>query len=163
MITPEEARVVASRIRLELNRLDELFVTVSSHEEAFGRYPELRHALTETLALDLHSFYTGLERVFEMVGRTVEGVVPVGERWHHELLEQMTVEVAGVRPAVLSREVAGRVEEMLKFRHVVRSVYSFDLDTGRVLAVYGLLLDAWSDVQREVLAFAGFLDRLASD
>ena len=57
-----------------------------------------------SVAFDLQSFYQGVERVFEAIGKLVDTNVPVGEGWHKALLSQMTDEVPGIRPAVISSD-----------------------------------------------------------
>lgn len=55
-----------------------------------------------SVALDLQSFYQGVERSLDLIAKTVDGRVPSGEQWHHDLLAQMAEEIDGVRPAVVS-------------------------------------------------------------
>ncbi len=78
----------------------------------------------DAAALNLHGFYAGLERVFVVIAERVDGSVPGGANWHQELLRQMAVELPGVRPAVLTPELAARLEPFRGFRHVVRNVYA---------------------------------------
>jgi len=44
------------------------------------------------VALNLHGFYAGLERLFELIAAIVDGTVPQGANWHQILLEQMATE-----------------------------------------------------------------------
>jgi hypothetical protein len=83
-------------------------------------------------ALNLHSFYTGLEQCFETIARELDGIVPSGRNWQAELLGQMASEVVGVRPPVLSAPTRVCLEDYRAFRHVVRNVYSFNLHPERV-------------------------------
>jgi hypothetical protein len=53
------------------------------------------------VALNLHGFYSGVEQIFEDIARTVDGALPEGGEWHISLLRQMTVELGGLRPAVI--------------------------------------------------------------
>ena len=46
------------------------------------------------VALNLHGFYSGLERVFEKIALAVDGSVPSGANWHRELLNQMSINEA---------------------------------------------------------------------
>jgi hypothetical protein len=36
----------------------------------------------DSVALNLHSFYTALERVFELIATTIDQEKPQGENWH---------------------------------------------------------------------------------
>ena len=37
------------------------------------------------VALNLHSFYTGAEQVFEDIARSMEANIPAGAEWHRDL------------------------------------------------------------------------------
>ena len=36
----------------------------------------------DSVALNLHSFYSGLERLFELIARHIDCSIPDGETWH---------------------------------------------------------------------------------
>ena len=79
------------------------------------------------LAAALHSFYTGVENIFKRVAVELDGQPPQGEAWHRDLLLRM--KAAGTnRPALLSAERHDTLLDYLRFRHVFRNAYSFDLD-----------------------------------
>jgi len=88
-------------------------------------------ALTEielsALAATLHSFYTGIENIFKRVAVELDGEPVRGDSWHRELLLRMKTPAAR-RPALLSEELHDTLNEYLRFRHVFRNAYSFDLD-----------------------------------
>jgi hypothetical protein len=69
------------------------------------------------LAGYIHSFYNGLEKIFDLIAEYVDNFVPPDKAWHKELLKQMTLEIHGVRPAVLTAELASVLEDYLEFRH----------------------------------------------
>jgi len=69
------------------------------------------------VALNLHSFYSALERVFELIALELDGGALGGENWHTELLRQMSTDVPGVRPPVLQPDTAAGLDEYRKFRH----------------------------------------------
>ena len=119
--------------------------------------------ILDSAALSLHNFYAWLERIFTQIASTVDQSTPTGPDWHRELLRQMTVEVPAVRPPVLSAAVAGDVDEFLRFRHVVRNVYTFALDPERVERLASRLRPAWRDVRSALFTFASFLAGVAQD
>jgi hypothetical protein len=120
---------VAGRIRYELQELAGVVERTSriwqKTTEADDDY------YVDATALNLHSFYAGLERVFEVIADGVDRVKPVGPNWHQELLHQMASEIPGVRPSVLSSEVRDGLDRYRGFRHVVRNVYTFNLDRNK--------------------------------
>jgi hypothetical protein len=79
------------------------------------------------LAALLHSFYTGVENIFKRVAVELDSEPVRGDSWHRELLRQMKSPTAH-RPALLSEELHDSLNEYLRFRHVFRNAYSFDLD-----------------------------------
>lgn len=115
----------------------------------------------ESVALNLHAFYSGLERLFELIARDVDRVLRAGEGWHHDLLQQMTKEIAETRPAVISPDSASTLDELRRFRHLVRNVYTFNLVPQKMEPLMSALPGLWRQVQAELAAFADFLEELA--
>lgn len=113
------------------------------------------------MALNLHGFYSGLERLFELIARHVDRALPAGEGWHHDLLQEMTKEIAERRPAVISPESASILDEFRRFRHLVRNVYTFNLVPQKMEPLIAALPRLWKQVQVELSAFADFLEELA--
>jgi hypothetical protein len=116
----------------------------------------------DSVALNLHGFYAGLERLFEMIAVAVDGHVPHGENWHQVLLEQMAEEVPSVRPAVISVETRYLLDDYRGFRHVVRNVYAFRFDPAKVQKLVEAVPAGFSQARAELLAFADFLEQRAS-
>lgn len=79
------------------------------------------------VALNLHSFYAGIEACFEDIARTVDDALPTGGNWHQELMHQMVADIKDLRPAVISRETRDCLDEYRAFRHLVRKIYTFKL------------------------------------
>lgn len=120
-------------------------------------------AFLHSVALNLHGFYNGTERVMELVAVGVDGAALGGEAWHRELLEQMRLEIPAVRPAVISPEKRGELDEYRRFRHRVRNVCAADLRPAQLEALVGRLPSTWVRLSRELLAFTDYLDSLETD
>jgi hypothetical protein len=118
-------------------------------------------AYLDSVALNLHSFYSGLERLFELIARHVDHSLPTGETWHRDLLQQMARDLADVRPAVMRQDHALALDEFRRFRHLVRNVYTMNLVPARMTGLVSALPELWSGMHAELLAFADFLDALA--
>lgn len=112
----------------------------------------------DAAALSLHGFYSGAERILEWVARQVDGSLPQGPAWHRELLGQMTLDVPGVRPPVLQKATAKQLEEYLGFRHVVRNLYVWELDTTKVKRLIKHLPSTIQAMEKDLAAFGRFLD-----
>jgi hypothetical protein len=152
---------LAQRIRDELAELDRV-----SQRVAEGWQRAIRNAddyYLDGVALNLHGCYGGLERIFELIAATVDRRKPRGENWHHALLVQMTEEIAGVRPAVISQTTFHRLNEYRGFRHVVRNVYTYNFEAAKIQKLVTDLPGTLEQVRAELLAFASFLEHLAQD
>jgi hypothetical protein len=111
---------VAGRIRRELEQLEAvarraLDIWNDGPHEA-GDYR------LDAAALNLHGFYAGLKRIFEVIATRIDHTVPDGPHWHQELLDQTETAVPTTRPAVLASDTRTQLEAFRGFRHVVRNV-----------------------------------------
>ncbi|MCS3861673.1 hypothetical protein GGP86_001451 [Salinibacter ruber] len=116
----------------------------------------------DAVALNLHGFYAGLERVFKIVAERVDQTVPEGGSWHQELLEQMNTELNGVRPPVLSDNARKELDRYRGFRHVVRNVYAFEFDPEQLDLLMRKLPETAERVFADLRTFADTLDRMAA-
>jgi len=73
----------------------------------------------------------------------------------------MGQEIPGVRPAVLSAESIARLDEFLAFRHRVRNLYGFHLETRRLSELLGRLPSAWQGAKADLQSFRSLLQRAA--
>ncbi len=110
------------------------------------------------VALNLHGFYTGIERIFEDIARTIEQSIPSGSNWHNDLLTQMCREIENVRPAVILQSTRLSLDEFLGLRHVVRNVYAFNLRSSRLNELVTELPNCFYAVQDDLSKFAQFLE-----
>ncbi len=153
-------KALARRIHLEVDELDRTVAVVTRHWKQVISANKDQDAFLNSVALNLHSFYNGLERIMELVAIEMDGGTLGGETWHTELLNQMVFELPAVRPALLSSEIAHSLDEYRKFRHRVRNIYTTQLDAGRMHHLAEHLPSTWQQVRAELEKFADFLDQL---
>jgi hypothetical protein len=113
------------------------------------------------VALNLHGFYTGAERIFEEIAREIDGHRPGGPDWHRDLLVQMSAEIPGIRPPVLSRETRECLDEYRGFRHLVRHIYAFRLKPERLRELAESVGPCLERLRQDLERFADFLRRMA--
>lgn len=152
---------VAGRIRQELQELTQVVERTTNIWQQASQSADDYYV--DATALNLHSFYAGMERLFEVVADRVDRAKPAGANWHQELLHQMASEIPGIRPPVLSLAVRDRLDRYRGFRHVVRNVYTFNLDPEQIEVLVRQLLPTMEQVSQELLAFADFLEQLGVD
>ncbi|MEO0537034.1 MAG: hypothetical protein AAF215_24645 [Cyanobacteria bacterium P01_A01_bin.123] len=110
-----------------------------------------------TIALNLHSYYTGVERLLEDIARTLDEFIPEGADWHRRLLRQMSAELPDLRPPVLSVATRQVLDDYRAFRHVVRNIYSFDLRSDRIESLGNQIGQIHQQFQGDVMKFCEFL------
>ena len=100
-------RELAADIEGELTRLDQLEQAIQRVQHEIDQDPSRRDLFYENLALKLHNFYTGCEKILQLVAVELNGGLPSGADWHKRLLDRMSERREG-RPAVLTRETTTR-------------------------------------------------------
>lgn len=113
-------------------------------------------------AFGLHSFYTGVERLFEAVADEVDESHPMGTHWHHDLLLQMKLSIPEIRPAVLTEKSYLALLDYLEFRHLVRDVCTFNLRAERVVELVRNLRPTFDLLRKDLHVFVEFLNSLAN-
>lgn len=100
----------------------------------------------DAAALRLQSLYTGIERCFVQIVRVLNGGPPDGADWHRRLLDSST---------------AKGLAELMRFRHVVRHLYAYELEPEQVQRLLRRALELWPVVDHQLVAFDSWLQALA--
>ena len=111
-------------------------------EEVPIKYRKGQEAL---LTQNVVNFYMGLENIFKRIAEEIDMMVPQGKDWHKDLLHQMAAEYS-IRPPVISDRTVETLIQILKFRHLARNIYGFELElegivenAQRVYSIYEIL------------------------
>lgn len=150
---------IVKRIHRELLDLDRV---VARAQRAWNHAPRSADPdmYGDSAALNIQGLYTGIERIFEQIARQLDNRIPTGDSWHLDLLHQMQANVPGVRPAVISGDSLVGLDELRRFRHVVRNVYATNLNPKKLGDLMVVLGKCWPEVRAELMAFADFLQTL---
>jgi hypothetical protein len=159
----ESYLLLAGRIRAEMADVEKAAARVERAMQGSKTNPEQQDIFLDSVALNLHDVYSGIERVFQRIAQVVDRSVPAGDDWHSELLRQMATDVPGVRPAVLGSETLTAVQEYMRFRHVVRNMYSFHFDPQRLSTLVDRLRPTLKLAESDLEGFARLLGEIASD
>ena len=113
------------KIEFQISAIDQLFV---EYELIFEKIKMEKPDLFELTLLGnvLHSFYQGLENIFELIAKNIDDVLPTGSKSHKELLHQMASENEK-RNEIISEKQYVKLLEYATFRHFFRHTYAFQL------------------------------------
>lgn len=161
-MSPEATATAAALARL-LAEIDEdrrgLAKRIADVREAKNRLaagPEDPASLA-LAAVGIHGWYTGLEAIFERIARELDMSVPSSDRWHRELLTQMTAEIPSVRPSVIDSSVLSDLVLILAFRHFFRHAYAVAFDPERLATEVKRVLSIEPTIRDALDGFVAFL------
>jgi len=149
---------LSARVAKELQELEQVVkrcLDIWHQAEASGD-----DLYVDGVALNLHSFYTGLERIFDLAVTEVDQTLPTGATWHQELLRQAATEIPRLRPAMITDKTRDRLDRYRGFRHVVRNIYALELDKEQIRPLVHDLQSVFADVKSELLRFAEALAQI---
>ncbi len=161
-ISPNEIREIIIDIKNEMTRLGELAEQVQFVQSEMAKNPEYANIFTESLALKLHNFYTGCERIFQIIASELNGVLPSSYDWHRRLLSRMAT-AQEERPAILRETTVQSLTEYLSFRHVVRNIYGFELQQQRVEYLVENYYGTWQHFKQDINEFLLWLRAIADN
>ena len=163
-MTREAFALVAAAIRKELPRLEEqaAFVRDAIRRARKTRSRTVRRHFVASAALGLASLYDGMERLWRNIAERIDRTVPTGDRWHAELLRQMSLDIRGVRPPVLREETCNILDELRRFRHFVRPAYVIDIIEEKLKSAYEAMERGMEAFRKDAEAFAEVLEHLST-
>ncbi|MEA5534232.1 hypothetical protein [Crocosphaera sp. XPORK-15E] len=154
-------QTLSARIKQELIELEKVVNRAKRAMNAVNNQLENQDLFLDSVALSIHDFYTGLERVFSQIATVVDNFLPSGQNWHRELLNQMGREIDNLRPQIFSAVSIEQLDEYRRFRHVVRNVYGFEFEISRIEPLVIKLEECFTIVKKELLNFAELLEVIA--
>ena len=160
-LSPAELKEVALDIEVELEHLARLKDDVEHVNQLIDTSSEeLAGLLYENQGLKLHNFYTGCERIFQIVASELNGALPDGYDWHKRLLDRMTVPHEG-RPPLISTQTGQQLQKYLAFRHVLRNIYGYELEAERIAQLVSEYEAIWYKFEADVRKFVVWLKSAA--
>lgn len=105
----------------------------------------------------LHDFYSGVEKIFERIAISIDKELPKGENWHIELLLQMAKSFGNIRSSVISEILFKKLQEYLKFRHLFRHIYGFELKWDRIKPLCEEMEIVLNKIRQEIESFLKYV------
>jgi hypothetical protein len=104
------------------------------------------------LASVIHSFYNGVENIFQTIAKKVDRDLPDTGQWHRDLLKQMS-KITDQREAVISNELMTQLAVYLGFRHFYRHSYSYMLKWDELKDLVINLESIWENLKKSLHQF----------
>ncbi len=148
---------LAKELEAEIEGMEKLiaeFESLPGGEESY---------LIRARASIFHDFYSAAERVFQKIAEELNGGVPKSEQWHKELLFDMTLDLEGVRPPVVRKSLEERLLPFLRFRHIFRNMYGYELRADRIRELGTSFVPAAEETKDAVAEFCRWMREQAED
>ena len=149
--------VLKADIDRELKNLERLTLELNT---VLGTTSESTIVRSRAAGSVIHDFYTGVEKIFRRIAVRVDQDLPTGQDWHVQLLQRMNVPLEGFRPQVITESLARNLEEYLRFRHLFRNIYGFELRWERCEPLASRLDKTLADLKEQIGHFEDFLSSI---
>ena len=133
----------------QLKQIEIVIGKIEDRREGFAE--DIR--LAESLAYQFHNSYCAIEDLFKIVARFFENHIKSIAGNHIELLNRMTLEIEGVRPALISKEMSFLINEFRAFRHAFRHAYAYDIDVDKIRLLFMKFEGFKAGYKRDIAAF----------
>jgi hypothetical protein len=150
-----KGNILSAKILEELN---EIHNSAKRAEAAWKKaYDSNDDLYFDSVALNLHSFYSGIEKIFKLIAKEADENIPDGQNWHEELLAQMSLDITGIRPPVISGKLKNNLQDYRSFRHLIRNIYTYNINPEKIKPLMELLPSLLKDIDKELKLFSKFL------
>lgn len=152
-------RIIKAEIESELKILEKL------SKNCIDFYEENKNELNSSVNLRvlgsfLHDFYTCVERIFKKIANDIDGELPDGSSWHSTLLERMNLDLQPIRPQVIDKELMELLYDYLRFRHIFRHLYGFELDWDKMQHLVIQIRNTFEEFRQQLSQFLSFIDKI---
>lgn len=157
--TSNSLRALVAELTMARSMLQEKMAHVSMRAQEAHQSPGEAYLIA--VAYEIHNFYGLCEQAFERIRGLFAVPITRPERYHEELLHQMTLDIPHVRPAVITTALRDQLDELRRFHHLFRHAYMLSLDRQRVLGLAERVVSASAAVSEALERFQTYLVELA--
>lgn len=152
-------KLIITRDQIE-DELTRISMLVESLNKAAGQKldEEIQKRVFSSILAD---FYMAVEKIFKIIAKDIDLELPEGDEWHKTMLRQMSVPLPEIRPQVIDKDLFRRLEEYLKFRHLVRNIYGFQLNNERFKHLVEELPEVADSFKKQIYIFFDKMQEVA--
>ena len=110
--------------------------------------------------LILHDFYTCIKKIFRNITMPIDDELPSGSSWHSDLLNRMNLFIPSIRKEVIDKNLKTSLFDYLRFRHIFRNVYGFELNWNKMEHLIINLDSIYQEFETQTHKFLQFLSEL---
>lgn len=110
------------------------------------------------VGVKLHAVYGTIESTMERIARHVDVSVPAEAEWHKALIDQMVLELPGMRPPLFDSVIASDLHKLLSFRHFFRHAYAIELDAEELRRNVAIVERLWPKLDGALAAMELYLE-----
>jgi len=158
----EEQKRLASELKANLDEIENtLLIQVLKDLENVktSRDKPYYQSFVNSLGKNLHDFYDAIQvLIFERIADETGEGRPRAAQYYSVLLKNMSLEIEGIRPPVISKTTYRELQEYLRFRHLFRHTYGYRLEEGRFIHLAEGAKDTFARLKEDVLGFCRRLE-----
>ena len=133
----EEIDPKLERISLEIGEGVETLADINAIKDQMDSTKKWRNE-ARSLALTVHNLYNGVEQILEDIAKVADDFDPSSASSHSDLIGLMATKTRH-RPAILTPELRAILDDLRKFRHVMRHGYGKPIMADKVVDKFDLL------------------------
>lgn len=139
----------------QINAIDKIHQKLINRSERFQVDDDV---ILESIAYQMHNLYCAAEDLLKIVASCFENNINDSSQWHSLLLKRMTMEIPGIRPALLSSDSYAILNSLRGFRHFFRHAYGASIDCDQLRTNLDKALNLRENLGRDVHLFLLTLD-----
>ena len=131
------------------------------HEKLLNRIAKIKtddEAILESIAYQIHNLYCAAEDLLKIIASCFENNISNSGQWHSLLLQRMSMEIPGIRPALLSPNTYSILNNLRGFRHFFRHAYGANVEYEHLKINWEKALNLKENLEKDMNKFLSLLN-----
>jgi len=148
----EKIIIFLSKFQNQIDLIEKIYLKIDQRSSLLAKQ-QITDFIIESTGYWIHNLYCAYEDLFVITSSFWENNINFDGASHKQLLKMMTIEIEGIRPAMLGEESFKYLDELRGFRHVFRHAYSYGLDDERVIFLLKRILKQKENIFKDINNF----------